>query len=63
MFADIGDFAIAYIVYHRVLIFVVRYSDLRWVKDFGVSDKSQVVYELATCLDSLGLKLSVSVKQ
>jgi hypothetical protein len=26
-----------------------------WVKDFGVNDKSQTVYELATWLDSLGL--------
>jgi hypothetical protein len=38
-------------------------SDRQWVKDFGESDKSPVVYELATWLDSLGLKLTVSVKQ
>jgi hypothetical protein len=33
------------------------------VKDFGTSDKSQAVYELAAWLDSFGLKLTVSVKQ
>ncbi|ELS33717.1 MULTISPECIES: hypothetical protein [Pseudanabaena] len=38
-------------------------GDRQWVKDFGASDKSQVVYELATWLDSLGLKLTVSVKK
>ena len=37
-------------------------SDHQWVKDFGASDKSQAVYELAAWLDSLGLKLSVTVK-
>jgi hypothetical protein len=37
--------------------------DRKWVKDFGASNKSQVVYELATWLDNLGLKLSVNVKQ
>ncbi|MFM7886325.1 MAG: transcriptional regulator [Pseudanabaena sp.] len=37
-------------------------GDLQWVKDFGVSDKSQAVYELAAWLDSLGLKLTVTVK-
>jgi hypothetical protein len=34
----------------------------RWVKDFGASDKSQAVYELAAWLDSLGLRLTVTVK-
>ena len=34
-------------------------GDRQWVKDFGASDKSQAVYELAACLDSLGLKLTV----
>jgi hypothetical protein len=29
------------------------------VKDFGASDKSQAVYELAAWLDSFGLKLTV----
>jgi hypothetical protein len=29
------------------------------VKDFGTSDQSQAVYELAAWLDSLGLKLAV----
>jgi hypothetical protein len=38
-------------------------GDLKWVKDFGASSKSQTVYELAAWLDSLGLKLTVSVKQ
>ena len=33
-----------------------------WVKDFGASDKSQTVYELAVWLDSLGLKLTVDVQ-
>jgi hypothetical protein len=33
-----------------------------WVKDFGASDKSQAVYELAAWLDSLGLRLTVTVK-
>jgi hypothetical protein len=37
-------------------------SDRKWVKDFGASDKSQAVYELAACFDSLGLKLTVTVK-
>ena len=37
-------------------------SDRQWVKDFGASDKSQAVYELATWLDSLGLRLTVTVK-
>jgi hypothetical protein len=37
-------------------------SDLQWVKDFGASDKSQAVYELAAWLDSLGLQLTVTVK-
>jgi hypothetical protein len=32
------------------------------VKDFGVSNKSQVVYELAAWLDSFGLKLTVDVQ-
>ncbi len=31
----------------------------QWVKDFGASDKSQVVYELAAWFDSFGLKLTV----
>jgi hypothetical protein len=34
-------------------------GDRQWVKDFGASDKSQAVYELAAWLDSLGLKLTV----
>lgn len=33
------------------------------MKDFGASNKSQAVYELAVWLDSFGLKLTVSVKQ
>ncbi|WP_271251686.1 hypothetical protein [Pseudanabaena sp. Chao 1811] len=37
-------------------------SDRQWVKDFGTSDKSQAVYELAAWLDSLGLNLTVTVK-
>ena len=37
-------------------------GDHQWVKDFSASDKSQVVYELAAWLDSLGLKLTVIVK-
>jgi len=37
-------------------------GDRQWVKDFGASDKSQAVYELATWLDSLGLKLTVDVQ-
>ena len=36
--------------------------DRQWVKDFGASDKSQAVYELAAWLDSLGLQLTVTVK-
>ncbi len=38
-------------------------GDRQWVKDFGASDKSQAVYELAAWLDKLGLKLTVSVRQ
>ncbi|PZV19613.1 MAG: hypothetical protein DCF20_00980 [Pseudanabaena sp.] len=38
-------------------------GDRQWVKDFGTSEKSQAVYELAVWLDSLRLKLSISVKQ
>ena len=37
-------------------------GDHQWVNDFSASDKSQVVYELAAWLDSLGLKLTVIVK-
>ncbi len=37
-------------------------GDRQWVKDFGASDKSQAVYELAAWLDSLGLRLTVTVK-
>jgi hypothetical protein len=37
-------------------------GDRQWVKDFGATDKSQMVCELAAWLDSLGLKLSVTVK-
>jgi hypothetical protein len=37
-------------------------SDRKWVKDFGESDKSQTVYELAEWLDSLGLRLTVDVQ-
>ena len=37
-------------------------GDRQWVKDFGASDKSQAVYELAAWLDSLGLRLTVMVK-
>ena len=37
-------------------------GDRQWVKDFGASDKSQAVYELAAWLDSLGLNLTVTVK-
>ena len=38
-------------------------GDRQWVRDFDTSDKSQSVYELAAWLDSLGLKLTVNVKQ
>ena len=34
-------------------------GDRQWVKDFGASDKSQAVYELAEWLNSLGLRLTV----
>ena len=37
-------------------------GDRQWVKDFGASDKSQTVYELAAWLDSLGLRLTVTTK-
>jgi hypothetical protein len=37
-------------------------SDRQWVKDFGASGKSHSVYELTEWLDSLGLKLTVTVK-
>jgi hypothetical protein len=37
-------------------------KDRQWVKDFSASDKSQAVYELAAWLDSLGLKLTVTIK-
>jgi hypothetical protein len=37
-------------------------GDRAWVKDFGASNKSQVVYELAAWLDSLGLRLTVDVQ-
>jgi hypothetical protein len=37
-------------------------KDRQWVKDFGASDKSQVVYELAAWLDIFGLKLAVTLK-
>ena len=36
--------------------------DRKWVKVFGAKDKSQSVYALAEWLDSLGLKLTVTVK-
>ena len=36
--------------------------DRQWVKDFGTKDKSQSIYELAEWLDSLGLKLTVTIK-
>ena len=38
-------------------------GDREWVKDFGASDKSQVVYEFAAWLDSLGLRLTVTMKR
>jgi len=37
-------------------------GDREWVKDFGASDKSQAVYELAAWLYSLGLRLTVKAK-
>ena len=37
-------------------------GDRQWVKDFGASDKNQAVYELAAWLDSVLLKLTVTVK-
>ena len=37
-------------------------GDRQWVKDFGAKDKSQSIYELAEWLDSLGLKLTVTIK-
>ncbi len=36
--------------------------DRQWAKDFGASGKSRAVYELAEWVDSLGLKLMVTVK-
>lgn len=33
--------------------------DRKWAKDFGASNKSQAVYELAAWLGSLGLKLTI----
>jgi DNA-binding phage protein len=38
-------------------------SDRRWAKDFGVSDKSLAVYELAEWLNGLGLQLSITIKR
>ncbi|MDX2256152.1 MAG: hypothetical protein NW214_11600 [Pseudanabaenaceae cyanobacterium bins.39] len=43
--------------------FVSNEGDRQWVKYFGASNKNQAVYELAAWLDSLGLKLTVTVKQ
>jgi hypothetical protein len=37
-------------------------GDRALVKDFGTSNKSQAVYELAAWLDSLGLMLTVNVQ-
>jgi hypothetical protein len=37
-------------------------SDRQWVRNLGARDKSQTVYELAAWLDSLGLRLAVTVK-
>ncbi|TYQ30859.1 transcriptional regulator [Pseudanabaena sp. UWO310] len=37
-------------------------GDRALVKDFGASGKSQAVYELAAWLNSLGLRLVVTVK-
>ncbi len=37
-------------------------GDRQWVKDFSASYKSQAVYELTAWLDSLGLRLTVTVK-
>ena len=37
-------------------------KDRQWVKNFGAKDKGQSVYEFAEWLDSLGLKLTVTVK-
>ncbi len=37
-------------------------GDHQWVKDFGASNKSQVVYEFAAWLDRLGLRLTVDVQ-
>jgi len=48
---------------YDVAIVLGSEGDRQWVKDFGASDKSYAVYELAAWLDSLGLKLTVSVKQ
>jgi hypothetical protein len=46
----------------HVVIALGDECDRQWLKDFGASDKSQTVCELAAWLDSLGLKLSVTVK-
>ena len=46
----------------NVAILLGSDSDRQWAKDFGDSSKSQVVYELAAWLDSLGLQLTVTVK-
>jgi len=37
-------------------------SDRQWVKNFGAKDKSQSVYELAKWLNSLGLRLTVTIQ-
>jgi phage replication-related protein YjqB (UPF0714/DUF867 family) len=37
-------------------------GDRQRVKVFGASDRSQTVYELAAWLDSLGLRLAVTIK-
>jgi hypothetical protein len=37
-------------------------GDRAWIKDFGASDKSQAVYELAAWLNGFGLRLTVTVK-
>jgi hypothetical protein len=38
-------------------------GDRKWVKDFGSSDKSQAMYELAAWLDNFELKLTVTMKR
>jgi hypothetical protein len=40
-----------YQVLRQVVAALGGECDRKWVKDFGASDKSQAVYELAACLE------------